>query len=91
MCLGAPGQIVEIHGDVAVVEFWGARKRVSLERLKEPIVCGDYIIEHHGHADRRIPPADVLETLALYEIVLCEAGEDPIARNIAEELELEPV
>ncbi len=82
MCLGAPGQIVEIHGDVAVVEFWGARKRVSLERLKEPIVCGDYIIEHHGHADRRIPPADVLETLALYYASVCSLpGWRVLSRN----------
>lgn len=89
MCLGAPGQIVEIHGDVAVVDFWGTRKRVSLATLREPVTPGDYIIDHAGSAIRRIPVEDVADTLGMYEIVLCEAGEDPIARDIVDELERE--
>jgi hydrogenase maturation factor len=28
MRLGVPGQVVEVHGDDAVVDFWGRRKRV---------------------------------------------------------------
>ena len=87
MCLGVPGQIVAIEDKTGTVDFWGFRRTVSLEPLTEPVVTGDYIIEHAGYAVRRIPAADVADTLALYEVVLTEAGEDPIARDIVEEFE----
>lgn len=87
MCLGVPGQIVSITAKTATVDFWGFRKTVRLEPLTEPVVPGDYIIEHAGHAVRRIPTADVADTLALYEVLLTEAGEDPIARDSALEFE----
>ena len=78
MCLGVPGQVVEVHGVHAVVDFWGTRKQVNLEILKETVLPGDYIIDHLGYAIRRIAPAEVADTLAMYEVVLCEAGEDPL-------------
>ena len=87
MCLGVPGQIVEIRGKVATVDFWGALKEVKLEILEEPVAAGDYIVNHAGYAIRRIAPAEVADTLAMYELVLCEAGEDPIALDVIEELE----
>lgn len=96
MCLGVPGQIVSITKTTAVVDFWGARKSVRLDELTETAVVGDYIIGHAGVAVRVIPPSDVADTVALYEMLLAEAGEDPIRRDIAAELseeieiELEP-
>ncbi len=86
MCLGVPGQIVEVRDKVAVVDFWGIRKSVKLEILQEPVIPGDYIVDHLGYAIRRIPPADVADTLAMYELVLCEAGEDPIALDVIDQL-----
>lgn len=87
MCLGVPGQIVEVRSSTeATVDFWGVRKRVRLDNLTEPALAGDYVIDHAGWAVRIIPPADVADTLALYEVLLCEAGEDPIARDVAEDL-----
>jgi hydrogenase expression/formation protein HypC len=97
MCLGVPGQIIEIHDKVAVVDFWGTQKRIKLDILEETALPGDYIVNHAGYAIRRIPIEDVPDTLAMYEVVLCEAGEDPIARDVidelerAEEFDLEPV
>ena len=87
MCLGVPGQIVALSGNSATVDFWGVRRSVRLDQLEELVVPGDYIIDHAGFAVRRIPTADVADTLALYEVLLTEAGEDPIARDIAAELE----
>lgn len=87
MCLGLPGQIVSIAKQTAVVDFWGTRKSVRLDNLTDRAVVGDYIIDHAGYAVRVIPPADVADTLALYEVLLAEAGEDPIRRDIAAELE----
>ena len=79
MCLGMPGQIIEIENDIAVVDFWGTRKSVKLEILEEPVTAGDYVIDHAGYAIRRIPIEEVADTLAMYEIVLCEAGEPCIS------------
>lgn len=82
MCLGVPGQIVEMKSSTeAVVDFWGLRKCISLDQLTERAEVGDYIIDHAGSAVRVIPPQDVADTMALYEVLLCEAGEDPIARD----------
>lgn len=73
MSLGMPGQILEINDNVAVVDFWGTRKCVRLDLLEETAAPGDYIIEHEGFAIRRIPIEEVAETVAMYELVLCEA------------------
>lgn len=90
MCLGVPGQVVELKSNKeAVVDFWGLRKCVSLENLTEPVIEGDYIIDHAGYAVRIIPPNDVQDTLALYEVLLTEAGEDPIARDLGLERTIE--
>lgn len=87
MCLGVPGQIVTISEKTASVDFWGVVKAVKLDNLTETVKAGDYIIDHAGFAVRRIPPADVADTLALYEVLLTEAGEDPIARDVHCEVE----
>jgi hydrogenase expression/formation protein HypC len=87
MCLGVPGQIIQINGRTALTDFWGARKSVNLDGLSEPVVPGDYILNHAGSAVRKIDPELVAETMALYEVLLCEAGEDPLATDIIHELE----
>ena len=87
MCLGVPGQILSINDNVATVDFWGARRPVRLDQLSECVTTGDYIIDHAGYAVRVIPAADVADTLAQYEVLLTEAGEDPIARDVVAELE----
>jgi hydrogenase expression/formation protein HypC len=74
MCLGIPGQILSIEGGVAVVDFWGTQKKVRLETLEEPPAPGDYVINHAGFAVRVIPPHEVVDTIALYETILAEAG-----------------
>lgn len=93
MCLGMPGQIVAVQDELATVDFWGTQKCVRLDALKGQVVIGDYILDHAGHAVRVIPIEDVPDTLALYEVLLSEAGEDPIVRDVSAELcsELEPV
>jgi len=87
MCLGIPGQVVEVEGKVARVDFWGVCKDVKLDILDVDVVAGDYIVNHAGYAIRRIAPADVLDTLATYEVVLSESGEDPILAELSCEIE----
>ena len=86
MCLGVPGQIIQINGKTALTDFWGTRKIVKLDGLSEPVVPGDYILNHAGSAERKIDPELAAETMALYEVVLCEVCEDPIATAIVDEL-----
>ena len=81
MCLGMPGQIVEVNNATeAVADFWGVRKPTRLDDLAEPVVRGDYVIDHAGYAVRVIPAGEVAYTLALNEVLLME-----------EHLEVEPV
>ena len=87
MCLGAPGQVLSVRGKVAVVDFWGVKKNVRLDNVSEPIVPGDYIIDHQGYAVRKIDNDAVAETLGMYEVILSEAACDPIATDLASELE----
>ena len=88
MCLGVPGKVVEVRGAVAVVDFWGVRREVSLDIVDEPVVPGDYILNHVGFAIRRIPAEDIGQTLALYETLLSEAGTgDLMAADVRGEIE----
>lgn len=86
MCLGVPGRVVRVDGLVATVDFWGVRKEVRLEVVDEPVVPGDYILNHVGFAIRRIPPEQIAETLALYEQLLGEAESDIMAADVRGEL-----
>ena len=78
MCLGVPGRVVSVREGVAVVDFWGVRREVSLDIVDEPVAPGDYILNHVGFAIRRIPEEDIRETLALYETLLAEAARDDL-------------
>jgi hydrogenase expression/formation protein HypC len=88
MCLGVPGRIVEIRGQSAVVDFFGVRRETRLDVIDEPVAPGDYILNHVGFAIRRIPAEEIGETLALYEMLLAEAGnEDMMAADVRGEIE----
>lgn len=89
MCLGVPGKIIEINagGDLATVDFWGVRRQVRLDIIDEPAAVGDYVLNHVGFAIRRIPPESVAETLALYEVLLQESGDDVMAGDIKAEID----
>lgn len=88
MCLGVPGKVIEIKGDVATVDFWGVRREVRLEIVDEPVAPGDYILNHVGFAIRRIPPEDIEVTLALYDEILRAAERDDLmAADVRAELD----
>ena len=78
MCLGVPGRIVSVDGDVATVDFWGVRRQVRLDVVDEPVKPGDYILNHVGYAIRRIPEQEIGATLALYEELLRHAEQDDL-------------
>ena len=86
MCLGVPGRVLEVHGTMAVVDFFGVSRQVRLELVDEPVAPGDYILNHVGFAIRRIPESDIAGTLAMYEQLLREAEADLMAADVQGEL-----
>jgi hydrogenase expression/formation protein HypC len=88
MCLGVPGRVVSIDGNIALVDFWGVVKPVRLDVVDEPVKPGDYVLNHVGFAIRRIPEDDIGETLALYDELLKRADlEDLMAADVRGELD----
>jgi len=86
-----PGRVVEVDGLIATVDFWGVRRQVHLELVDEPVKAGDYILNHVGFAIRRIPEEDVAGTLALYEELLKDAGQDDLmASDVRGEMDAAP-
>jgi hydrogenase expression/formation protein HypC len=86
MCLGVPGRVIEVHGTIALVDFFGVSRQVRLELVDEPVGPGDYILNHVGFAIRRIPEADIAGTLAMYRQLLREAEDDLMAADVQGEL-----
>ncbi len=87
MCLGVPGRVLEVRGAVAIVDFWGVKRETRLDVVDEPVVAGDWILNHVGYAIRKIPAEEVGETLALYELLLKEAEGDIMAADVRSEIE----
>ena len=87
MCLGVPGRVISVDGRTALVDFFGVRRETRLDVVDEPVAPGDYILNHVGFAIRRIPSAEIEETLRLYEILLRDADGDIMAEDVRGEIE----
>jgi hydrogenase expression/formation protein HypC len=70
MCLGVPGQILEIHQveglAMGAVDFGGTRREVCLAYVPEAKV-GDYVVVHVGFAISVVSEAEARETRELLE------------------------
>ena len=86
MCLGVPGRVLEVHDNIALVDFFGVSRQVRLELVDEPVAPGDYILNHVGFAIRRIPERDIEGTLEMYQQLLREADDDLMAADVQGEL-----
>ena len=53
MCWSVPGIIVNIEGNMAVVEISGVRKNILLDLLDDPKE-GDYVLVHAGYAIQKV-------------------------------------
>lgn len=73
MCLGIPGQIVEIvNADykLAIVDVGGVKRQVNIACIVDedhPVesCVGDWVLVHVGFAMNRIDPDEAAETLDL--------------------------
>lgn len=88
MCLGVPGQVLEIDGMVATVEFFGVRRQVRLDVVDSPVAVGDFVMNHVGYAIRRIPAEEIGETMELYRIIVESfEKEDLMAQDVRGEID----
>ncbi len=75
MCLGIPGQIVEIsHPEhkLAIVNIGGVRRQVNVACIvdeQHPLegCIGDWVLVHVGFAMNRINEKEAAETLKLFQ------------------------
>ena len=66
MCLAVPLKLVEIHGNDAVGEARGTRRKIRVDFIPEP-KPGDYVMVHAGFAIERLPERQALEDLETWE------------------------
>ncbi|ROO84658.1 hydrogenase expression/formation protein HypC [Actinocorallia herbida] len=71
MCLGIPGEIVEMlpdRADLALVEVAGVRRPISVGLLgPDGVGPGDWVLVHVGFAMSKIDEAEAAATLQLLE------------------------
>lgn len=66
MCLAVPSRIVELDGDMATVEAFGQRRRVSLLLMADDVALGDYLlIQAGGFAFERVDSERAEEALRI--------------------------
>jgi hydrogenase expression/formation protein HypC len=82
MCLGIPGEIVEIldgHTDLAKVDVSGVRRAINIGLLEnETLVPGDWILIHVGFALSKIDEAEAQAALT-FLAGIGQAYDDEIA------------
>lgn len=73
LCLGVPGVVVEVKGDIAIVDFGGIKREVDA-LLVPDVKPGDYVIVHAGAIIERIDKetfeemVKYLQELAKYQV-----------------------
>lgn len=73
MCLGIPGQLVEIvdaENHIAKVDVSGVRRNVNVALLADEadaVAVGDWVLIHVGFAMSKIDEQEARETLAFLE------------------------
>lgn len=78
MCLGIPGQLVELHPDndhLARVDVSGVRRMINIGLLEDEVLePGDWVLIHVGFAMSKIDEAEA--ALALASLKLMGSGLD---------------
>ena len=68
MCLGIPGQVVEVvdaERSIAKVDVAGVKRNIStavLDQEGDPVVIGDWVLIHVGFALSKIDEAEAVAT-----------------------------
>src|SRR3984893_16327388 len=92
MCLGIPGEVVEIHPeqpDLAKVNVSGVKRLINIGLLSdEPPKPGEWVLIHVGFALSKIDEAEAASALEFLEGI-CQAYEDELAALRDSQLEWE--
>ena len=86
MCLGIPGQIVEItdaKNKLALVNVGGVKRQVNLACIvdeEHPVesCIGDWVLVHVGFALNRIDEEEAVETLKMLQEIVEANRESPL-------------
>ncbi|MBV6476871.1 MAG: HypC/HybG/HupF family hydrogenase formation chaperone [Rhodocyclaceae bacterium] len=77
MCLAIPSRILQIDGQMAVVDSAGQQRNISLMLMHEKVAVGDYVLIQHGQfAYERVDPERAREALALMEEIFAQGAAD---------------
>lgn len=71
MCVGISAKVIQMKGNVAIVNATGAKRSVSAELLDD-LKPGDYVMVHAGAAIAKITDDDENESKNLMEELLGE-------------------
>ena len=76
MCLGIPGQVVEMvdgyGGQLALVDVQGARRKINIGMLEldqQVLTGGDWVLIHMGFAVERVDAAGAEQALQGLELM----------------------
>ncbi len=73
MCVAYPGRVLEMSGDMAVVETQGRRRRASRVLVPETAI-GDWVVVSAGAVLRVVDPDEAAEIRALLDEALQEGA-----------------
>ena len=65
MCVAAPGRVIEINGDTAVIDYNG--NRVNANKGIVDVKIGDYALVHAGLIIQVLPEDEAKYMLELFE------------------------
>ncbi|NJE06314.1 HypC/HybG/HupF family hydrogenase formation chaperone [Thermococcus sp. M36] len=68
MCLAVPAKVLEIKGNVAIVDFGGVKREARLDLLPD-VKVGDYVIVHTGFAIEKLDEERAREILEAWDEV----------------------
>jgi len=70
MCLGIPGQVIEITDDatmpMGIVDFGGVKRETCLVYVVDEVSVGDHVIVHAGFAISKLDEKEAERTLELF-------------------------
>jgi hydrogenase expression/formation protein HypC len=66
MCLGIPGKVLSVEGNLAKVDILGVEREVSIVLVDEAKV-DDYVIVHAGSAISIIDEDEAIKTMEIFK------------------------
>lgn len=84
MCLAIPSRVVSIENLFAMIDVFGARKKVSLMLMPEETRVGDYVLVHAGFAIQKVDRDIVESGKAMHETALALSILDIVANKCIE-------